>query len=84
MHKIRKTYASKVYRGTNDITVAKDVLGHADETTTLKHYIYSTAVKSETDDMIRKALGDIDVGKGTARDSAIIRFPGKEKRSKTR
>ena len=83
MHKIRKTYASKVYQGSHNITAVKDVLGHADETTTLRHYIYNTVAQEETDDIIRKALGDTEGTQGTKRDLTIIRFPGKEKRLKT-
>lgn len=83
MHKIRKTFASRVYHGCHNISAAKDVLGHADETTTLRYYIYDTEDHEERDRLIRKALGDGEGTQGTKRDLTIIRFPGKEKRLKT-
>ncbi|MCM1560078.1 MAG: tyrosine-type recombinase/integrase [Butyrivibrio sp.] len=39
MHKIRKTYGSILLHNGVNISAVKDMLGHADETTTLKHYI---------------------------------------------
>ena len=84
MHKIRKTYASHVYHGCHNISAVKDVLGHADETTTLRHYIYDTEDHEERDRLIRKALGDGEGVRGTKRDFEIIPFPSKEKRLKTR
>ncbi|MBD5530439.1 MAG: tyrosine-type recombinase/integrase [Lachnospiraceae bacterium] len=42
MHIIRKTYGSTLLRNGVNISAVKDMLGHADETTTLKHYIYNT------------------------------------------
>ena len=40
MHKIRKTYASTLLHNGVNLSIVKDMLGHADESTTLKHYIY--------------------------------------------
>lgn len=37
-HKLRSTYATNLYRATQDIYVVADVLGHADVNTTKKHY----------------------------------------------
>ena len=37
-HKLRSTYATNLYRETEDIYVVADVLGHADVNTTKKHY----------------------------------------------
>ena len=37
-HKLRSTYATNLYRQTEDIYVVADVLGHADVNTTKKHY----------------------------------------------
>ena len=41
MHKIRKTYASTLLHNGVNLSIVKDMLGHADELTTLKHYIYN-------------------------------------------
>ena len=40
-HSIRKTYASRLFESGISVTDIGRLLGHADETTTLKHYIYS-------------------------------------------
>lgn len=37
-HKLRSTYATNLYRATEDIYVVADVLGHSDINTTKKHY----------------------------------------------
>ena len=37
-HKLRSTYATNLYRATEDIYVVADVLGHSDVNTTKKHY----------------------------------------------
>ena len=37
-HKLRSTYGTALYRETGDIYLVADVLGHADVTTTKKHY----------------------------------------------
>lgn len=37
-HKLRSTYATNLYRETEDIYVVADVLGHSDVNTTKKHY----------------------------------------------
>ena len=42
MHKIRKTVASTLFNGGNSVSVVKDILGHADEATTMKYYIFNT------------------------------------------
>ena len=81
MHKIRKTYASKLYHNGVNLSAVKDALGHADESTTLRHYIFNTEDLKETDSMIRKALGDTEEipEKGTSRDLKIISFPHRKK-----
>lgn len=48
MHKIRKTYASNLLHEGINLSAVKDLLGHSDEATTLKHYIYNTDSKDET------------------------------------
>ncbi len=37
-HKLRSTYATNLYRETNDVYLVADVLGHKDVNTTKKHY----------------------------------------------
>ena len=37
-HKLRSTYATNLYRATEDIYVVADVLGHSDVNTTKRHY----------------------------------------------
>lgn len=49
MHKIRKTYASTLLHNGVNLSIVKDMLGHADESTTLKHYIYNIEDSIETD-----------------------------------
>lgn len=56
MHKIRKTYASNLLHNGVNISIVKDLLGHADESTTLKHYIYNTEGNEETYRQVLNAL----------------------------
>lgn len=81
MHKIRKTYASNLFHNGVNVSAVKDALGHADETTTLRYYIFNTENTEKTDSMIRKALGDTEKTnvKGTSRDLKIITFPNRKK-----
>lgn len=39
-----------------DVSIVKDLLGHADETTTLKHYIFNIEEDSEMDNIVLSAL----------------------------
>ncbi len=76
MHKIRKTYASTLLHNGVDLSIVKDMLGHADESTTLKHYINNIEDNEETENKVRKALGD----KGAVTsDQNIISFSNKIK-----
>ena len=77
MHKIRKTYASKLYHNGVNVSVVKDVLGHADEATTLRHYIFNVESQKETDQLVRSVLEEKPENslKGTAGDLKIIYFP---------
>lgn len=79
MHKIRKTYASTLLHNGVNISIVKDMLGHADETTTLKHYIYNIEDKTETYNKVLDALGDGEVEKSDQSDQKLIPFPGKKK-----
>jgi integrase len=56
MHKIRKTYASTLLHSGVSISVVKDLLGHADESTTLRHYIYNTETNEDTGNLVKDAL----------------------------
>lgn len=56
MHKIRKTYASTLLHNGVNVSIVKDMLGHADENTTLKHYIFNTEEESETDNIVLGVL----------------------------
>ena len=56
MHKIRKTYASTLLHNGVNLSIVKDMLGHADESTTLKHYIYNiVTIHSRFDGTTNKA-----------------------------
>ena len=64
-----------MYANNVPITVISKLLGHADESTTLKHYIFNISDDHETEDMVLKALQtqcDNDV---TIRDQKLIPFP---------
>lgn len=76
MHKIRKTYGSTLLHNGVNISAVKDMLGHADETTTLKHYIYNTINNQKTGEMVLNALSEDKVTKS---DQNIIQFAGKKK-----
>lgn len=56
MHKIRKTYASYLFDKKVNISVIAGALGHADEKTTVDHYIYSIHNSNEAKNMILNAL----------------------------
>jgi integrase len=56
LHSIRKTYASKLYANGVDVPTISKMLGHADEETTRRHYIFSLQTKDESYDNVLKAL----------------------------
>lgn len=56
MHKIRKTYASTLYENGVSIPVIADMRGHADENTTLKHYIFARTNTEQKDQLVLSAL----------------------------
>ena len=66
-HKIRKTFASKLYVAGVPIPVISKVLGHADESTTMKHYVFGLSKDHEMHQSILDALKD---------DGANIAYPG--------
>lgn len=79
MHKIRKTYASTLLHNGVNISIVKDMLGHADESTTLRHYIYNIEDASETDYKVLDALECDHVTKSDQSDQNIIPFKVKKK-----
>ncbi len=56
------------------------MLGHADESTTLKHYIYNIEDNAETEEKVLTALEGKNRPKSDQSDQNIIRFP-KQKRA---
>lgn len=56
MHRIRKTYASQLYEKRISVTIISKLLGHADETTTMKYYFYNVYNSHETDMIVLNAL----------------------------
>ena len=86
MHKIRKTYASTLLHNGVNVSIVKDMLGHADENTTLKHYIFNTEEESETDNIVLGVLErdmKTDEIKGEQREQKIILFSDMKKTRKT-
>lgn len=78
-HKIRKTYASILYQNGVPITIISRLLGHADETTTLKHYIFNINDDQESDNIVLKALQNQSDFNVTKSDQKIITFPKDKK-----
>lgn len=74
MHKIRKTYASTLLHNGVNLSIVKDMLGHADESTTLKHYIYNIEDSTETDNKVLNALDPQNRAKSDQSDQNIILF----------
>jgi integrase len=74
MHKIRKTYASTLLHNGVNLSIVKDMLGHADESTTLKHYIYNIENGTESDNKVLNALDPQMNAKSDQSDQNIIPF----------
>lgn len=89
MHKIRKTYASTLLHNGVNVSVVKDMLGHADESTTLRHYVYNTETSEATGNTVKIALSANEEAKKvvyseektnvTRSDQKIIPFMAKKK-----
>lgn len=81
VHIIRKTYASNLYANDVSISDISYLLGHADESTTLKYYIFSMDDTEERDRKVREALRPQDtqkkyeVSESTKVNHNIICFP---------
>ena len=59
-HKLRSTYATNLYRATQDIYVVADVLGHSDVNTTKKHYAQMSEENKRKAAEITKILNNDD------------------------
>ena len=79
MHKLRKTYASILLHNGVNISIVKDLLGHADESTNLKHYIYNIEDNTETYNKVLDALEDRNTVKSDQSDQKVIAFPANKK-----
>lgn len=55
-HKARKTYISSLIDGDVNINTVRELVGHADERTTLRNYTFDRRTESEKHQMIEKAL----------------------------
>jgi integrase len=55
-HKARKTYISTLIDGGMNINTIREMVGHADERTTLNSYCYDRHTKDERRDILEKAL----------------------------
>ena len=55
-HKARKTFISTVLDGGMNINTVREMVGHADERTTMKSYCYDRHTKDERKDILEKAL----------------------------
>ena len=63
-HSFRKTLASIVTADTADPTVAADLLGHSDSSTTLRHYVTRNRLHPEAAELVNRAVtGDAISGK---------------------
>lgn len=87
MHKIRKSYASYLYRNGVQIPIITKMLGHADEATTMKYYIFDVEDSQETDTMVLNALSNANSSNtttsckktGTNGDNKIVMFQSGKK-----
>ena len=87
MHKIRKTYASSLYQKGVQIPIITKLLGHADEATTMKYYIFDVYDAQETDVIVLNALSSTDNSNNTTSckktvtngDNKIVKFQSRKK-----
>lgn len=87
MHKIRKTYASSLYQKGVQIPIITKLLGHADEATTMKYYIFDVYDAQETDVIVLNALSSTDNSNNTTSckktvtngDNKIVMFQSRKK-----
>lgn len=83
MHKIRKTYASTLNKRGVDTAIIAEMLGHADEATTMRYYIFNTENEESTHKIVLDALQHDKPEKRTKEDQKIIPFPIREKKGKS-
>ena len=85
MHKIRKSYASTLYRNGVPISTISKLLGHADESPTYRHYIFSLDDDDTSDYLVLNALNQNTISSKespesvTNGDTKIIKFPANKK-----
>lgn len=83
-HKIRKTYASILFNKGIPLDRIRYLLGHADEATTMKFYVFSRMEDDEETESVISALEENseEIQKVTKGDSTIITFNEDEIRRK--
>ena len=75
MHKIRKTYASTLYKRGIDVLTISKLLGHADIKTTFENYIFELEDEDKIfNDVVNALQGDIKSKKVTKSDQKIVAF----------
>ncbi|MDR2282272.1 MAG: site-specific integrase [Sphingobacterium sp.] len=80
MHAIRKTYASNLYANGVSVPIISKLLGHADEQTTLRNYIFDLQTKDEAYHFVIKALKKPkEVIKATKGNQKVIPIQSKKK-----
>ena len=57
LHKVRKTYATKLIDGKVPDAIVQDQLGHSDISTTLHNYYFNNKSDKEKEIAVLKALG---------------------------
>lgn len=60
-HKIRKTFISTLYDNGVNINTIREMVGHEDEKTTLRCYIYDRFSDSDTENMLENALSQSNI-----------------------
>ena len=88
MHKIRKTYASTLYKQGVDVMTISKLLGHQDVKTTYDNYIYDLEDEDEIFKSVVNALQNEPVkpmqNDGTKWNQKIIDFQATKKQVKRR
>ena len=68
-----------LYQNGVPVTIISKLLGHAEESTTLKHYIFNVNNDQETENIVLNALQKGRNFNVTTRDQQIIPFPENKK-----
>jgi len=61
-HKNRKSYGSALLNNGVSINTVRQMIGHADEQTTLKYYLYDQSLDADKERQVEKALKPKDKG----------------------